>query len=75
MEDAIVRTKRRFDFLRGEERYKYDFEPQAEEVYKVTIATGKAHVPTATGHADVPEPRPSRPSPPSPVPGSPHPMP
>jgi CelD/BcsL family acetyltransferase involved in cellulose biosynthesis len=75
VEDAIVRTKRRFDFLRGEERYKYDFEPQAEEVYKVTIATGKAHLPTATGHAAVPEPRPSGYSPPSPVPDSPHPMP
>jgi CelD/BcsL family acetyltransferase involved in cellulose biosynthesis len=37
VEDAIVRGKRRFDFLRGEERYKYDFEPRAEEVHAVTI--------------------------------------
>ena len=38
--DAIVRGKRRFDFLRGEERYKYDFGPQPEELYRVTIAPG-----------------------------------
>jgi CelD/BcsL family acetyltransferase involved in cellulose biosynthesis len=62
VEDAIVRAKRRFDFLRGEERYKYDFEPKAEEVFKVTIATGNAPLQS--------EPRPSRPSPPSPVAGS-----
>jgi CelD/BcsL family acetyltransferase involved in cellulose biosynthesis len=36
--DAIVRGKRRFDFLRGEERYKYDFGPQPEEIYRVLIA-------------------------------------
>jgi CelD/BcsL family acetyltransferase involved in cellulose biosynthesis len=36
--DAIIRGKQRFDFLRGEERYKYDFGPQPEEVYSVTIA-------------------------------------
>jgi CelD/BcsL family acetyltransferase involved in cellulose biosynthesis len=35
--DAIERGKRRFDFLRGEERYKYDFGPTPEEVYAVTI--------------------------------------
>ena len=35
--DAITRGQRRFDFLRGEERYKYEFEPVAEEVYHVTI--------------------------------------
>ncbi len=35
--DAIARGQRRFDFLRGEERYKYEFEPVAEEVYHVTI--------------------------------------
>jgi CelD/BcsL family acetyltransferase involved in cellulose biosynthesis len=35
--DAIDRGKRRFDFLRGEERYKYDFGPTPDEVYTVTI--------------------------------------
>ena len=35
--DAIARGRRRFDFLRGEERYKYDFEPTPEEVYLVRI--------------------------------------
>lgn len=36
--DAIERGKRRFDFLRGEERYKYEFGPTPEDVYEVTIA-------------------------------------
>jgi CelD/BcsL family acetyltransferase involved in cellulose biosynthesis len=36
--DAIERGKRRFDFLRGEERYKYEFEPVAEDVFAVRIA-------------------------------------
>jgi CelD/BcsL family acetyltransferase involved in cellulose biosynthesis len=35
--DAIARGCRRFDFLRGEERYKYEFEPVAEAVYHVRI--------------------------------------
>ena len=35
--DAIGRGKRRFDFLRGEERYKYEFEPVTEEVCAVRI--------------------------------------
>ncbi len=35
--DAIERGRRRFDFLRGEERYKYEFEPTPEDVYRVTI--------------------------------------
>lgn len=35
--DAIERGGRRFDFLRGEERYKYDFGPTPEDVYAVTI--------------------------------------
>jgi CelD/BcsL family acetyltransferase involved in cellulose biosynthesis len=35
--DAIARGKRRFDFLRGEERYKYDFGPTPEDVYRVTL--------------------------------------
>lgn len=36
--NAIERGKRRFDFLRGEERYKYEFGPTPEDVYAVTIA-------------------------------------
>lgn len=35
--DAIERGKRRFDFLRGEERYKYDFGPTPDDVYAVTL--------------------------------------
>jgi len=35
--DAIERGKRRFDFLRGEERYKYEFGPVAEDVCAVRI--------------------------------------
>ena len=35
--DAIARGCARFDFLRGEERYKYEFEPVAEAVYRVSI--------------------------------------
>ncbi len=35
--DAIARGKATFDFLRGEERYKYEFEPVAEAVYQVRI--------------------------------------
>lgn len=35
--DAIERGRRRFDFLRGEERYKYEFGPTPEDVYTVTI--------------------------------------
>jgi CelD/BcsL family acetyltransferase involved in cellulose biosynthesis len=35
--DAIARGCRKFDFLRGEERYKYEFEPVAEAVYHVRI--------------------------------------
>jgi CelD/BcsL family acetyltransferase involved in cellulose biosynthesis len=38
IEDAITRGKRRFDFLRGEERYKYEFGPTPEEVFGVRIA-------------------------------------
>jgi CelD/BcsL family acetyltransferase involved in cellulose biosynthesis len=38
LRDAIERGKRRFDFLRGEERYKYEFGPQPEDVYQVTLA-------------------------------------
>jgi len=36
--DAIERSKRVFDFLRGEERYKFEFGPVPEPVYAVTIA-------------------------------------
>jgi CelD/BcsL family acetyltransferase involved in cellulose biosynthesis len=35
--DALQRGRRRFDFLRGEERYKYEFGPSPEAVYLVTI--------------------------------------
>lgn len=35
--DAIERGRRRFDFLRGEERYKYEFGPTPEDVYTVAI--------------------------------------
>ena len=35
--DAIARGRRTFDFLRGEERYKYEFEPVPEAVYAVRI--------------------------------------
>lgn len=35
--DAIARGRARFDFLRGEERYKYEFGPRAEDVMRVTI--------------------------------------
>ena len=42
VEDAILRGKRRFDFLRGEERYKYEFGPTAEEVFRVQIGPGGA---------------------------------
>ena len=35
--DAIARGRPRFDFLRGEERYKLDFEPKLEDVLRVTI--------------------------------------
>lgn len=38
LRDAIERGKARFDFLRGEERYKYEFGPSPEAVYAVTIA-------------------------------------
>ena len=40
IEDAILRGKQRFDFLRGEERYKYEFGPVAEEVFAVRIGPG-----------------------------------
>jgi CelD/BcsL family acetyltransferase involved in cellulose biosynthesis len=35
--DAIARGIQRFDFLRGEERYKYEFGPTPEAVHAVTI--------------------------------------
>src|ERR1051326_4147650 len=40
VEDAILRGKRRFDFLRGEERYKYEFGPTAEEVFGMRLEAG-----------------------------------
>jgi CelD/BcsL family acetyltransferase involved in cellulose biosynthesis len=36
--DAIARGVRRFDFLRGEERYKYEFGPTPEDVCQVRLA-------------------------------------
>jgi CelD/BcsL family acetyltransferase involved in cellulose biosynthesis len=36
--DAIARRRARFDFLRGEERYKLEFEPHLEDVMRVEIA-------------------------------------
>jgi CelD/BcsL family acetyltransferase involved in cellulose biosynthesis len=42
IEDAILRGKRRFDFLRGEERYKYEFGPAPEEVFAVRVEPGAA---------------------------------
>jgi CelD/BcsL family acetyltransferase involved in cellulose biosynthesis len=35
--DAIARGRARFDFLRGEERYKYEFGPTPEAVHAVSI--------------------------------------
>jgi CelD/BcsL family acetyltransferase involved in cellulose biosynthesis len=35
--DAIARGREKFDFLRGEERYKYEFEPAADAVYHVRV--------------------------------------
>jgi CelD/BcsL family acetyltransferase involved in cellulose biosynthesis len=35
--DAIARGRPRFDFLRGEERYKLEFEPRLEDVFRVEI--------------------------------------
>jgi len=35
--DAIARGRARFDFLRGEERYKLEFEPALEDVFRVKI--------------------------------------
>ena len=40
IQDAIARGKRRFDFLRGEERYKYEFGPTPEDVCTVTVGAG-----------------------------------
>jgi CelD/BcsL family acetyltransferase involved in cellulose biosynthesis len=37
--DAIARRRPRFDFLRGEERYKLEFEPTLEDVFRVEIAS------------------------------------
>ncbi len=40
--DAIARGKARFDFLRGEERYKYEFGPEPEDVYDVKVSAAEA---------------------------------
>jgi CelD/BcsL family acetyltransferase involved in cellulose biosynthesis len=37
IEDAITRGFRRYDFLRGEEPYKYGFGAVAAEVLRVTL--------------------------------------
>jgi CelD/BcsL family acetyltransferase involved in cellulose biosynthesis len=42
--DAIARRRARFDFLRGEERYKLEFEPAREEVFRVEIASAATPV-------------------------------
>ena len=42
VQDAIARGKRRFDFLRGEERYKYEFGPSPEDVHHVVIQPREA---------------------------------
>jgi len=42
IEDAITRGVERFDFLRGEERYKYEFGPTSEPVYRVRVGRGGA---------------------------------
>jgi CelD/BcsL family acetyltransferase involved in cellulose biosynthesis len=39
--DAIARRCPRFDFLRGEERYKLEFEPVLEDVFRVEIASAE----------------------------------
>jgi CelD/BcsL family acetyltransferase involved in cellulose biosynthesis len=39
--DAITRGQRRFDFLRGEERYKYDFGPSPEDVHQLVIGPAR----------------------------------
>ncbi len=38
--DAIARGRKRFDFLRGDERYKYDLGGKETAVYRLTIAPG-----------------------------------
>lgn len=40
--DAIERRRRRFDFLRGEERYKYEFGPTPEDVCSVVIGPARS---------------------------------
>jgi CelD/BcsL family acetyltransferase involved in cellulose biosynthesis len=45
--DAIARRRARFDFLRGEERYKLEFEPTLEDVFRVEIASAAAPVSTS----------------------------
>ncbi len=37
IEEAIVKRRKKFDFLRGEEKYKYDLGGQARPVYRVEI--------------------------------------
>lgn len=46
--DAIARRRARFDFLRGEERYKLEFEPARENVHLVEIAPAAPADPAPT---------------------------
>ncbi len=43
VQDAIARGRHRFDFLRGEERYKYEFGPTPEDVHAIRLAPAEAH--------------------------------
>jgi CelD/BcsL family acetyltransferase involved in cellulose biosynthesis len=45
--DAIARGRRRFDFLRGEERYKLEFGPTLEDVFRVEITSAAAREPAS----------------------------
>ncbi|MBI2219186.1 MAG: GNAT family N-acetyltransferase [Candidatus Rokubacteria bacterium] len=51
VQDAITRGKARFDFLRGEERYKYEFGPAPEDVYAVRVERATADAGERTGAA------------------------
>ena len=61
--DAIARGRARLDFMRGEERYKLEFEPTLEEVFRVTIASAAAPVSNRppTNHAGLADPAPINP--------------
>ena len=65
--DAIARRHARFDFLRGEERYKLEFEPTLEDVYRVEIASTAAPVSNRppAAQAGLSRPAPTRQAPPA----------